>query len=68
MKREVSTAFLEKFSMGAVIKDRTYSVIVEFVPVVLGNQVTDKLGEIERGNGLQPGELVMARWARPPHT
>lgn len=65
-KEEVRAAFLDKFSAGAIIKERTFPVIAEFVPVTLEDQVMDKLREIESGNGLHRGELASAKWARPP--
>ncbi|KNZ71334.1 hypothetical protein J132_00022, partial [Termitomyces sp. J132] len=50
----------------ATVKDRVYNVFVEFVPIGLGDNPMERLGAIESRNGLHPGEIVTAKWARAP--
>ena len=60
-KLDVRKAFIDKFGTGAKVKDRTYSVFLEFIPVTLGDSPAENLGLVESRNGLHPGELVTAQ-------
>ncbi|KNZ76768.1 hypothetical protein J132_08679, partial [Termitomyces sp. J132] len=65
-KLDMWAAFLDNFGAGMTVKDRVYDIFMEFILVGLGNMLAEQMRVVENGNGLHPGELVAARWARAP--
>ena len=58
------TRFLDNLGSGASIKDQTYQVIVQFIPVPFKPDDDDSLRTYESVNGLQPGS-VLKEWIKP---
>ncbi|KAF5371838.1 hypothetical protein D9615_009532 [Tricholomella constricta] len=65
---DVKKLFVEKFGAEVELKDRSYPLLVEFVPTSLGDNAAEAVREIERVNGLGEGEVTQAKWVRAPHT
>lgn len=52
---------------GASVKERTFSLIVPFVPLALRPEREVDLREIEEQNDLETGVISRARWVKPEH-
>jgi hypothetical protein len=63
-RREFFSDFMEKES---TIKDRTYPVVINFVPITFRPHLDVDLRETEEVNGFKNGELITARWFKPEH-
>lgn len=48
-----------------LFKDRSYNIIVPFIPTATIIEETETLRAIERENELQPGSIAAARWIKP---
>ena len=57
--------FLNNIGSGACIKDRTYQVIVSFVPTSFKPDDADSLRAYETINDLQPDTVLKAEWIKP---
>lgn len=51
---------------GASIKKRSHPMIAYYVPLTLNTDNPAHMSEIAESNNLQPGDLLKARWAKPP--
>ncbi|KAF8817021.1 hypothetical protein BYT27DRAFT_6955985, partial [Phlegmacium glaucopus] len=51
---------------GACIKKRSHPIIAYYVPLHLNTSNSDHVAEIEEVNGMQNGDLIKIRWAKPP--
>ncbi|TDL13811.1 hypothetical protein BD410DRAFT_704868, partial [Rickenella mellea] len=65
--KDVMKAFLESFGGTSIIKDRTYTIIAEFVPVTLDLENANACAEIEKDNNLPPLSILSAKWIKPVH-
>ena len=59
-------SFLANLGSGANLKDRSYQVIVQFVPVQFDPTVPEQLRNYEAFNGLEPNSVLKADWIKPP--
>ena len=59
------TKILENIGSGASIKNRTYQVIVQFIPVQFEPQDDVALRQFEVSNDLQPNSTLKAEWIKP---
>ena len=50
-----------------MFKDRSYNVVVPFVPTATLIEESETLKSIENENGLPPGSIAVARWIKPAH-
>ena len=57
--------FLDKFAIGANIKDRDFNVLLRWVPIILGPENRSHHREIEEGNKLPAHSIMKARWIKP---
>jgi hypothetical protein len=64
MPRRMGT-FLEKMGGTSIFKPRSFSVVVEFVPVSFNPDLGNALGEIEEHSGIEKGGLTQARFIKP---
>ena len=62
---DVREGFLTNVGSGANIKDRTYQVIVQFVPVQFKPDDDAHLRDYESFNGLAPNSVLKAEWIKP---
>jgi hypothetical protein len=51
---------------GASVKKRNHPMIAYYVPLNLNTENPAHIAEIVETNNLQPGDLIKARWAKPP--
>lgn len=58
-------SFLSNLGSGANIKDRSYQVIVQFVPIQFNPEDTEQLRQYESFNGLAPHSILKAEWIKP---
>lgn len=58
-------AFLDNLGTGASIKDRTYQVIVQFIPIEFNPDNDESLRQYEVANGLEKGSVLKAEWIKP---
>jgi len=66
LKRDdIRERFLSNMGSGANIKDRTYQVIVQFVPVNFSPDDDQHIREYEATNGLEPDSVLKAEWIKP---
>ena len=56
---------LDNIGTGASIKDRTYQVIVQFIPIQFDPQNEESLRHVESSNGLKPKTIMKAEWVKP---
>lgn len=56
---------LENIGSGASIKDRSYQVIVQFIPVHFDTDDDEMYRRFEEANDLQPGSVLKAEWIKP---
>lgn len=56
---------LNNIGSGANIKDRTYQVIVSFIPVEFTPDNDNSLRRVETDNGLQPNTVMKMEWIKP---
>ena len=64
-KDDNRTNFLNNVGSGASIKDRTYQVIVQFIPIIFKPEDDGALRHFESINGLQPNSILKAEWIKP---
>ncbi|KAG1818916.1 hypothetical protein EV424DRAFT_1323538, partial [Suillus variegatus] len=57
-------AFAQEFG-DTTIKDRTFQVIAEYVPISFNHESSSDLREIEERSNLSPGTMVKAKWIKP---
>ncbi|KAG1787223.1 uncharacterized protein HD556DRAFT_1247151, partial [Suillus plorans] len=58
-------AFAQEFGGDTTIKDRTFQVIAEYVPISFNLESSSDLREIEERSNLSPGTIVKAKWLKP---
>ena len=56
---------LENIGSGASIKNRSYQVIVQFIPVHFDTDDDEMLKQFEEANDLQPRSVLKAEWIKP---
>ena len=56
---------LANIGSGASIKNRTYQVIVQFIPVQFKPEDKDALRQVEATNNLQTDSILKAEWIKP---
>src|SRR5271155_1751026 len=59
-------AFTASIGSQANLKERTYHVVMEFVPTSLNDQLSSLLRNIEADNSLDSNSIVSARWMHTP--
>ena len=59
-------AFIRKFSVEAVVKEHTFSVLVEYVPIRHAPEAMGENRKIERDSQIPLNTLVSTRWVKPP--
>jgi len=59
-------AFVESFGASAMLKERAYSIVVEFIPAGCRETLEGSLAEIENENRLPKGTIARVRWMRNP--
>lgn len=61
--------FLSKYNGAAIIKNRAYTVVIEFVPTTLNleEKANDEFLSIETANNMQSLTILSAKWIKPPH-
>jgi hypothetical protein len=59
--------FMEKFSGTTIMKDRTVSVIIEYVPLTHSPEAFAEMRKIKRESRLPIDTLVSTRWIKPIH-
>lgn len=64
----VMKSFLAKFGGTSVIKDRAYTVVVEYVPTSLDLETNQQVEyqNIETSNDVPPLSIISARWIKSP--
>ena len=58
--------FLTNLGSGACIKDRSYQVILQFVPIFFNPEDKDQLRQYEIHNNLEPLSVLKAEWIKAP--
>ena len=58
-------AFLDNLGSGASIKDRTYQVIVQFIPIAFNPDDNASIRQYEETNGLEKGSVLKVEWIKP---
>ena len=65
-KEQNRKSFLENLGSGANIKDRSYQVIANFVPIRFNPESNKHLRMYEEHNGLEQNSILKAEWIKPP--
>ena len=60
-------SFLGQFAPDATVKERAFSLVVQFVPLHFRPDRDSDVRQIEEDNGLPSGAVLRARWIKPPH-
>ena len=59
-------AFISELEPNATIKDRSYTVILQFVPISFDPSQRTNITNLERENDWEEGAVLTARWIKPP--
>ena len=62
---EIIASFLENVGSGASVKNRTYQVIVQFVPVSFDPAAEENIRTYEEHNNIAAGSVAKAEWIKP---
>ena len=62
---EIINRFLENLGSGASVKNRTYQVIVQFVPVSFDPADDKHIKAFEEHNNIAEGSIAKAEWIKP---
>jgi hypothetical protein len=62
---DVEDRFLDKFAIGACIRDRKYNIMLRWVPITYDPANSAHQREIEEANGLPDHSIQKARWIKP---
>jgi len=57
--------FLERFGADTLIKDRTFQVLVEYIPISFTPDDKAMLTDIEKKAGITPSSIIKARYVKP---
>jgi len=57
--------FLDKYAVGASIKDRDYNIMIRWVPIIFGPDDRTQHRELEEENNLPDHSILKARWIKP---
>jgi hypothetical protein len=59
-------SFLQALDPGAILKDRSYPVIIQFVPLTFDPSNQEQLHDLEQENKWEEQSITVARWVKPP--
>lgn len=62
---DVEDKFIEKFASKAFFRDRSFNIILRWVPIIFDPNNRKHLREIEEVNGLVDHSIQKARWIKP---
>ena len=62
---DVEAKFVDKFAIGACIRDRNFNLFIRWVPITLDPNNRKHHREIEEANGLPPHSIQKLRWIKP---
>ncbi|KAG1796595.1 uncharacterized protein BJ212DRAFT_1290274, partial [Suillus subaureus] len=57
--------FLEHFGIEVVIKDRSFNILIENIPVAFVPENHTALSDVEKKSGLKPKSILKARYIKP---
>ncbi|KAG0694096.1 hypothetical protein DFH29DRAFT_880934 [Suillus ampliporus] len=58
--------FINTLKPNATLEERSYPVIIQFVPLTFDPSSPEQIQDLEMENGWTPGSVTMARWIKPP--
>lgn len=61
----IKTAFAANFGTAIIVRDRTFNLIMEFVPISLNLEGLAEKEHIERDNGWKQGAIERISWLKP---
>ena len=62
---DVEDKFMDKFAIGACIRDRNFNLLMRWVPITLDPNNRKHHREIEEANDLPPHSIQKLRWIKP---
>lgn len=62
---EITEKFLEGIGSGTSIRNRSYQVIVHFVPIGFDPEDEEQVRTYEEHNNIPPGSVLKAEWIKP---
>ncbi|KAG0707971.1 hypothetical protein DFH29DRAFT_994598 [Suillus ampliporus] len=65
-KKDIKEKFIEKLDPMAMMKDHTYPVVIQFIPLTFNPSSEDQLQKLEQENSWECGAITLARWIKPP--
>ncbi|KAG1790543.1 uncharacterized protein HD556DRAFT_1218403, partial [Suillus plorans] len=65
-RQEIKDEFIKALDPTAVIKDRAYPVIIQFVPLTFNPSDQTQIQDMEQENKWEPGTITSAKWVKPP--
>ncbi|KAG0692616.1 hypothetical protein DFH29DRAFT_817331 [Suillus ampliporus] len=65
-KKDIKAEFIEKLDPTAMLKDRAYPVVIQFVPLTFNPSSEDQLRKLEQENSWESGAITPAHWIKPP--
>ncbi|KIJ42327.1 hypothetical protein M422DRAFT_77304, partial [Sphaerobolus stellatus SS14] len=63
--KERKSEFIMKLGERAVVKDRSISILMEFVPLTFNMEKTEDIAITENDSKLPVGSIISARWIKP---
>jgi hypothetical protein len=64
---EITSSILPKIDSSAMLKERTFQILVPRVPVIFNPDSKESLHELEEQNNIKEGRLRKARWIKPTY-
>lgn len=62
---DLEDKFLDKFAIGACFKDRSFNILLRWVPIILDPNNRAHHRELEEANGLTEHSIQKMRWIKP---
>lgn len=66
-KSNIKEEFIKNLDLKAVVKDRGYPVVIQFVPLTFNPDSKSQIQELEKENDWEHGTISSVRWIKPPN-
>ncbi|KAG0693418.1 hypothetical protein DFH29DRAFT_1007309 [Suillus ampliporus] len=64
--KTVKEEFINVLDLKATLKERSYLVIIQFVPLTFNPSDAEQIQDLEQENGWEQESITSARWVKPP--
>ncbi|KAG2051335.1 hypothetical protein BDR06DRAFT_834391, partial [Suillus hirtellus] len=64
--KDIKEKFINALDPNALLKERTYQVVIQFVPLTFDPDNAEQLCQLEKENDWEKDTITSARWIKPP--